>query len=50
MSQMHTGFRAENLKERDCLEDIDIRGRIILKCVPQIGFLYLWVRNNDGIP
>jgi hypothetical protein len=31
--EMHTGFWYNDLKERDHLEDLDIGGRIILKCI-----------------
>jgi hypothetical protein len=30
--EVHTGFRWGILRERDCLEDLSINGRIILKC------------------
>ena len=30
-TQMHTGFRLENLKEKDHFEDLGINGGIILK-------------------
>jgi hypothetical protein len=33
----------------DYLEDTKIHGRIILKCIPQIGFLWLRVRKDDGL-
>jgi hypothetical protein len=30
---MHSKFRLENLKGRDCLEDLGIDGKIILECI-----------------
>jgi len=30
---MHTKFWSENLKGKNHLEDLDVEGRIILKCV-----------------
>ena len=29
--QVHTGFSWRNLRERDCLDDLGIDGRIVLK-------------------
>jgi hypothetical protein len=31
--EVHTGFGEKNLKERVHLEDLDVNGRIILKCI-----------------
>ena len=34
---MFTGFRWENLRERDHLEDPDVDGRIILRYLQEVG-------------
>ena len=33
MDGMHRGFWWGNAKERDCLEDLGIIGRLILNCI-----------------
>jgi len=33
MYPVHTGFRLENLKEKDCFEDLGIDGITTLKCI-----------------
>jgi len=32
-TEMCTRFRFENLKEKDALEDLEVYGRITLKCI-----------------
>jgi hypothetical protein len=46
-SEMHAGWGSENLKKRDYLQDL--RGRIILKCIPDIA-IYLARDKKDGLP
>ena len=35
---MHRGLRWGNLRERERLEDLGVDGRIILKCVQEVGW------------
>jgi hypothetical protein len=39
---MHTLFSSENIKEKDDFEDIDIYGRMILKCTSDKWGLDVW--------
>jgi len=39
---------SENLKKRDYLQDKGLRGRIILKCIPGIGFIWFRMSTMTG--
>ena len=53
---MHTEFWWVNLREIDRFEDLDIDGRIILKCILNksvgsawTGFIWLRIGTNSGL-
>ena len=39
---------SENLKKRDYLQNKDLRGRIVLRCIPDIGFIWFRIRTMTG--
>ena len=46
---MHTECRWEDLKERDCLEDISVDGRVMDNKNPQTGFIWLRTETSSRV-
>jgi hypothetical protein len=53
--EVHTGFGGGIMKERDNFEDLDVDGRIILKCICRKwdgawnGFVWLRIGTGGGL-
>lgn len=41
--EMHTGFWVEKVNKIRHLEDLDVNGRIILKCHTEVGCESMWL-------